>query len=267
MGFGYRVEVKKSITAEHGIILEKVEMYSFNKFIVGAITDTTNNEETNNNNSEKELERIVMVDGKLYYDTGKISNELRCGVMDGKITSNVENSKIPTENNQSNFQGNYSYQYGRENIIEVLIDDDWYIFQTKDTEQKEFEIRFYGKHPQNVQKVYAILDKLETDKYDYSIFAYDGQVNILIDGEETSLRNALLDNKITMEEIIEKAKKDIPEAISYDDGGSTEYHYKDGGTTEYHNSNYTIIKLNRLDGNKDIYIGPTDLKLNDLNLK
>ena len=37
---------------------------------------------------------------------------------------------------------------------------------------------------------------------------------------------------ITMEEIIKKANKDFPNAVSYDDGRSIEYHYE----------NYTIIK-------------------------
>lgn len=36
-GLGYRVEVKKSLSAEYGAQLEKVEMYIFNRFITGAI--------------------------------------------------------------------------------------------------------------------------------------------------------------------------------------------------------------------------------------
>lgn len=40
---------------------------------------------------------MVMVDGKLYYDTGKESTvSARCGVMDGEITSTVDGSEIPT---------------------------------------------------------------------------------------------------------------------------------------------------------------------------
>ena len=57
-----------------------------------------------------------------------------------------------------------------------------------------------------------------------------------------------------MEEIIEKANKDIPNAISYDDGGSMEYHYED----------YTIIKYHTLDGNRDVYMGVKGMKLNDI---
>ena len=57
-----------------------------------------------------------------------------------------------------------------------------------------------------------------------------------------------------MEEIIAKANKDLPVAISYDDGGSIEYHYE----------NYTIIKFHTLDGNRDVYIGVPEMILSDV---
>lgn len=69
------------------------------------------------------------MNGKLYYDTGKTSDSLRCGMLDGKITSNVENTKIPMIDNQANFEGEYGYQYGNGNTIEIAIDDKWYIFK------------------------------------------------------------------------------------------------------------------------------------------
>ena len=119
---------------------------------------------------------------------------------------------------------------------------------------ENFEILFYDKHPMESYKTYTILDKSETEKYDYTIYGYDGSVNIRIDGKDYSLKEALLENKITMEEIIAKANKDFPDAVSYDDGGSIEYHY----------DNYTIIKCHTLDGNRDVYIGTKDLKLNDV---
>ena len=106
-----------------------------------------------------------------------------------------------------------------------------------------FEIVFKERQQtDSYNRIYAILDKSETDKYNYSIYAYEGSVNIVIDEQEYTLREALLENKITMEEIIAKANKDLPDAISYDDGGSIEYHYE----------NYTIIKFHTLDGNRDV---------------
>ncbi len=117
-----------------------------------------------------------------------------------------------------------------------------------------FEIIFSNKKPTDSYKVYTILSKTEMDKYDYNIYGYDGIVNIKIDGKVYLLKDALLENKITMEEIISKANKDFPNAPSYDDGGSMEYHYE----------NYTIIKCHRLDGNRDVYIGKKEMTLNDV---
>ena len=118
-----------------------------------------------------------------------------------------------------------------------------------------FEIIFKERQQtDSYNRIYAILDKSETDKYNYSIYAYEGSVNIVIDEQEYTLREALLENKITMEEIIAKANKDFPDAITYDDGGSVEYHYE----------NYTIIKFHTLDGNRDVYIGTKDMTINDL---
>lgn len=121
---------------------------------------------------------------------------------------------------------------------------------------ENFEIRFYDKRPQTDNKINKILDKAETEKYDYNIYAYDGSVNILINEEEISLRNALLEGKITMNEIIAKANQDLPDAVSYDDGGSVEYHY----------DSYTIIKVHKINGNRDVYIGSKDMKLQELDL-
>ena len=110
----------------------------------------------------------------------------------------------------------------------------------------------------NIALVNNVLDKTETDKYDYNIYGYDGSVDIKIDGKEYSLKEALLENKITMEEIIEKANQDEK------DGKIRTEMYKDGGSMEYHYENYTIIKWHTLDGNKDVYIGNKDLKLSDI---
>lgn len=122
----------------------------------------------------------------------------------------------------------------------------------------DFEILFYDQDPTESYKVYTILDKSETDKYDYNIYGYNGIVNIKIDGNEYSLKEALLENKITMEEIIGKADKDEK------DGKITAEMYKDGGSMEYYYDNYTIIKFATLSGNRDVYIGTKDLRLTDI---
>ena len=122
----------------------------------------------------------------------------------------------------------------------------------------DFEILFYAKDSTDSYKVYKILDNSETDKYDYNIYGYNGIVNIKIDGNEYSLKEALLENKITMEEIIGKENKDEK------DGKITAKMYKDGGSMEYYYDNYTIIKFATLSGNRDVYIGTKELRLTDI---
>ncbi len=74
---------------------------------------------------------MVMVNDKLYYDTGKESAlEARCGNMDGQITSTVDGTQTPTENNQSNFGAGFGYQYGsEENTIEIYMNEKWIVFE------------------------------------------------------------------------------------------------------------------------------------------
>ena len=122
----------------------------------------------------------------------------------------------------------------------------------------DFEILFYAKDSTDSYKVYKILDNSETDKYDYNIYGYNGIVNIKIDGNEYSLKEALLENKITMEEIIGKENKDEK------DGKITAKMYKDGGSMDYYYDYYTIIKFATLSGNRDVYIGTKDLRLTDI---
>jgi len=100
-------------------------------------------ETTDNELSSTEIpgDRIpmIMIDGLLYYDTGKESTlEGRCGMMDGEITSSVDASQIPTEDNQSNFGTGFYYQYGINNSIEVQLEGgNWYVFQREGTEYVE----------------------------------------------------------------------------------------------------------------------------------
>ena len=81
---------------------------------------------------------MVMVNGTLYLDTGHESKiEARCGVMDGEITSQVDGSKQPTIDDQSNFGTGYGYQYGAtEGTIELFMNGKWWIFATEEARQK-----------------------------------------------------------------------------------------------------------------------------------
>lgn len=77
---------------------------------------------------------MVMVDGKLYLDTGRVDTEIRkCGTFDGEITSMVDRSEQPFADDQSNFGTGYGYQYTpTEGVIEIYVNDKWCIFATED---------------------------------------------------------------------------------------------------------------------------------------
>ena len=77
--------------------------------------------------------RAVMVDGELYFETGFESPLTgRCGVLDGTITSTVPENRLPAENDQSNFGLDYGYQRVGNGNIEIIINDKWMIFSTKE---------------------------------------------------------------------------------------------------------------------------------------
>jgi len=77
---------------------------------------------------------MVRIDGKLYYDTGRESiMDARCGTMDGEITSTVDGTEIPTEDNQSNFGSGFGYQYGAEDdTIEIYMNEKWFVFEYRE---------------------------------------------------------------------------------------------------------------------------------------
>lgn len=76
---------------------------------------------------------MVRIEGKLYLDTGKESDiGVRCGVMDGKITSTVEPFEKPTQDNQSNFGSGYEYQFVNDNSIDIYMNEKWFRFENKD---------------------------------------------------------------------------------------------------------------------------------------
>ena len=110
--------------------------------LTGEAFKANNSDEMSSTSNETwDLIPMVMVNGTLYLDTGYESNvEARCGVMDGEITSQVDGSKQPTVDDQSNFGTGYGYQYGAtEGTIELFMNGKWWIFATEEARQ---EIQF-----------------------------------------------------------------------------------------------------------------------------
>ena len=128
-------------------------------------------------------------------------------------------------------------------------------------EEKAFEIKFY--EDESGRK--SILSTDEAGKHDwgiysYNIYSYNGDVKIVINNQEISLRDALIGNKIKMQEILEKANKDFE--------NEKDVEYLDGGSKEYKYPNYTLLKLNKIGYEKetlqDVYFMPAGMTYSDL---
>ena len=108
----------------------------------------------NGESAQWDLIPMIMVDGVLYLDTGINSNEARCGVLDGEITTSVEGSERPQQNDQSNFGTGYGYQYSGEGTIDVELDGVWRIFAT---EEKRQELQFPENKPADQNAIDAAI--------------------------------------------------------------------------------------------------------------
>ncbi len=92
----------------------------------------------------EEVPNAVMVDGRLYYATGRQSELTgRCGVMDGEITAQVDADQLPTEDGQSNFCTGVGYQFMGENTIELALEEGWMVFEA--ASEDEDNIYFHGR--------------------------------------------------------------------------------------------------------------------------
>lgn len=122
---------------------------------------------------------------------------------------------------------------------------------------KSFEIYFTAD---NSLKANKIISRDEINLYDYDIYEYNGIANVTIDGITYSLQEAIKNNKITVEEILDKAKKDEEK------GNIQIEQYLDGGSIICKYPKYNIIKCNTLSGNKDLYICPSEIELDDIKI-
>lgn len=129
---------------------------------------------------------------------------------------------------------------------------------TENNNQYTFELMYENN---GNDKLAVVITKGEIANYDYNIYVYDGEIKIKVDNEEVYLRNALLNNKINMSDIIEKCMKDV------EDNTITSDMYMDGGTIIYKYNSYWIIRENKLEGQKDVYITKPNINYSDLTKK
>lgn len=72
----------------------------------------------------KELrQQSAMIDGTIYYNTNQKIGLRRCGVMDGKITSAIDEYSLPEKNDQSNFGKGYEYQRVDNHHYDIPMED------------------------------------------------------------------------------------------------------------------------------------------------
>ena len=134
-------------------------------------------------------------------------------------------------------------------IISVVIvlnnkNAEW-VSQTQNSE-KDFQIVF---NKTNDLEIKTILNGSTSSRVDYSIYTYGGDANIIINGDKSyTLKEAIISELIYADEILSQAEKDA------ENGVCDKESYKDGGTATYSYPSYTVIKFNRLSGDKDLYI-------------
>lgn len=123
--------------------------------------------------------------------------------------------------------------------------------------EKKFELTYIGRKDMGVKR---IAENNQFDNLDFGVYTIAGDVSITIEGDMVySLKEALNCKAITVQDILEQAKQDE----KY--GFCEKAYYSDGGSIEYLYSDYTILKYNTLDGNKDLVIGMQGAIINQVN--
>ena len=113
--------------------------------------------------------------------------------------------------------------------------------------EKTYDLTYHGRKDMGIKQ---IAKTNQYDNIDYGLYTIAGDVTVTVEQDMVySLEDALNQKIISIQSILDQAKLDekygICEMGYYQDGGSIEYRYKD----------YTVLKFNALDGNKDLIIG------------
>lgn len=173
--------------------------------------------------------------------------------------------KFSSEQDRTYKRGKFSKlvideNYGEDSATEI------YLTNKLEGELDEVEVAYYSKNTKiinnyefnylldvksdNKKQTKKITEGDLSKKYNYNIY-YCGieSSTIQIDNERIDLKQALEENKITMEQIIEQAEKDRKNDVIDSEM------LKDGGTIIYYYDTYIITKKHTIDGDRDVYIG------------
>lgn len=108
-----------------------------------------------------------------------------------------------------------------------------------------------------------VANNRDFDEYasDYNLYYYGlHDVYVTVDGDTLPLKEALSYGKVTIDGIIAECNR--LNALS---GYTIASEYKDGGSVLYDFGDYKIIKYHTLDGNRDVYIGTSEMDINAKN--
>ncbi len=100
---------------------------------------------------------------------------------------------------------------------------------------------------------------------DYNIYTFGGNVFVKINDEELPLEDAIKQNKLNPQDIVDNCTIDVKEnknnvnSDEASDGGTRIYRYSSASP-----EGYSIIKRHTLDGNRDLYIGVPYMDFNDI---
>lgn len=95
---------------------------------------------------------------------------------------------------------------------------------------------------------------------DFNLYYYGlHDVYVNVDGETLPLKEALGYGKVTLDGVIAECNRKASLGLIED------YEYKDGGSVLYDFADYKIIKYHTLDGNRDVFIGTSDMDINAKN--
>lgn len=175
-----------------------------------------------------------------------------------------------TQNGTEKIYDDYHHDIIRqtsENIVSVIFYSEFldvidipviceYNLDTSGYEKIYGELTYVQRKDTGINKIAEIG---QYDNSDFGVYTYGGDVLITVDGDMVySLENALNSNILTTQDLIDQAKLDekygICQIAYFNDGGSIEYLYND----------YTILKYNTLDGNKDLFISMPQSLMPDL---
>lgn len=152
---------------------------------------------------------------------------------------------------------NTIYSVGQENILDVNVKNDVTSFYGIN----EAEINYFNPYSLLTEeigdsnKLTKIIEKYKiSQEQDYDIYLYGITANVSINSEYISLERALEEKMLSIDRLIQYSKSNSVSTQTYKDGGSIIINCKE----------YTLIKMNKIGGDKSLYICRVNTNFDDI---